>query len=120
MKLVESPCGVAYSVSLFCSRTDFLDAVHGYKFFGSFDMENALQCFDSFLTGMEREKRFGTKRERWERERELGRNPELLNVTLGRTAGKNIRGWGRLEAYQCVCADSGEQAGCMNHNRKEK
>lgn len=25
------------------------------------------------------------------------RNPRLLNVTLGRTAGKIMRGWGRLD-----------------------
>lgn len=31
-------------------------------------------------------------------------------------------GWGRLDgqAYQCICEDRGEQAGCPNHNRIEK
>lgn len=35
---------------------------------------------------------------------------------------ENERGWGRLggHAYQCVCEDRAERAGCMNHNRMEK
>lgn len=50
------------------------------------------------------------------------RNLRLLNVTSGRTAGGNKKGWGRLEgqAYQCVCEYRGEQAGCLNHNRMKK
>lgn len=44
----------------------------------------------------------------------------LLNVTLGRTAGK-IRGWGRLEgqAYLCVSEDREQQSSFMNHNRMD-
>lgn len=47
------------------------------------------------------------------------RNPGLLNVTLGRTAGKIERGWGRLEgqAYQCVCEDRGTTAGWSDPKR---
>ena len=50
------------------------------------------------------------------------RNPGLLNVTLGRTAGEIKRGWGRLEgqAYQHVCEDREEQDGSLNHNRMKK
>lgn len=40
----------------------------------------------------------------------------------GGLPGETKRGWGRLEgqAYQCVCGDRGEQAGCLIHNRMEK
>lgn len=60
----------------------------GPCFSGGFDIEKAEPCFHSFQTVMEGEKKNGRGKGsggRWVWQK---RNPGLLNVTLGRTAGK--------------------------------
>lgn len=96
-----------------------------------FDIKKAAWCFDSFwLWWTKNEEGVGKKESNKERKEELGEfggcgGEGISGCSMshqGGLQGEIKRGWGRLEgqAYQCVCGDRGEQAGCLNHNRMEK
>lgn len=97
-----------------------------YFFFSvGFDIEKAVQCFDSFQPQMERgEKRERDGRGKWSGGWGVAEKESWAAQCHTREdcRGGNKRMGGRLEgqAYQSVCEDRGERTGCLNHNRMEE